>query len=382
MKKITIILISIFGVAAISGGLYFAWKNARKVLIPPASNVSGTGGSTATQNAGQSQQQNEGIKPLMALSDQKVISFWVSSDAAGAKIFYVSENGDIFETNGKESKQIINNIATDIQEISADRNGKNIIIRFGSITDPKFKILNIDKKEEQNFTDNIYSMVWSPDGQKIAYFKKNKVDDATGTIFTRSAANVKQQPVSIIALPADDFDLNWISPEKILLMPKPSAFSKSQTWAVDLKSKTLSVFGKETSGKILNWNPEVKRGLQSSSLSGGRSIKLSLLNEKGETEAEVGVSTLPNKCVIQNDAMYCGIISEIPQRTVLPDDYLKRSFYTSDYFVKISFADNGISSISGTEDATIDADKVRLSDSKLFFINRYDRKLYSLAFEI
>ncbi len=70
---------------------------------------------------------------------------------------------------------------------------------------------------------------------------------------------------------------------------------------------------------------------------------------------------------------------------VLPDDYWKKKIYTADsiYTIPLSSEDQRPLGIAlplfiSSDELTIDADQLEVVGNKLYFINRYDNKLYSL----
>ncbi len=168
-------------------------------------------------------------------------------------------------------------------------------------------------------------------------------------------------------------------PEKIILISKPSAFYASLAWVVDIKNKTITSLANEINGLIIKWSADGKIGLEFSSQPQGRSNSLNLIDNKGAVQANLDFMTLPEKCLILQPKIYCAIPQNIPLKSVLPDDYLKRAVYFDDIFYQIDIVQNSFTEISVGAESIIDAINLRLVDSKLFFINRYDNRVYGLG---
>ncbi len=120
-------------------------------------------------------------------------------------------------------------------------------------------------------------------------------------------------------------------------------------------------------------------GLEFSSESQGRTGRLNLIDERGVVLANLDFMTLANKCLISQPKIYCAIPKNIPPRTTLPDDYLKRAVYFDDIFYQIDINQNSFTEIPTASQSVIDAVNLKFVGNRLFFINRYDNKVYSLG---
>jgi len=395
MKKTIIIISIVLGILALLAGVYFAWQKTKTILNPPTS-PSGTeqpvsfGAPTSTlpTAAGQAAGQK-----LQLVSDQPIFDYWIFYPAAtstatttatsttvststitrDSKIFYLSQDGKIFKLEGGKSEAVTSEPVKNLQAIKPSFDGKRVLIKSGDFVSPKFIIFNSEAKVFEVLPENITAAAFSPDAKKIAYLEK-----ISGNLIIKDLIGTKPKTVKVLSFNQKDFDLDWILAEKIVLTPKPSAFYLTSAWMIDTKNKTLSPLGTEVNGLMIKWSTNGKTGLQFSSQSEGRGSRLNLINEKGAVQANLDFITLPDKCFISEPKIYCAVPGSIPAKTVLPDDYLKKAVYFRDVFYQIDITQNSLSEIlSGTE-PTLDATNLRLVDNKLFFINRYDNKLYSL----
>ena len=109
---------------------------------------------------------------------------------------------------------------------------------------------------------------------------------------------------------------------------------------------------------------------------------MSLVDANGAIKANIGISTLPEKCFMNASKIYCAIMqnySNTLPKPILPDDYLKKAFYSRDKIYAIDIADNSSELVLSDElPPAIDAVNLSLNGNNLFFINRYDNRVYNL----
>ncbi len=369
------------GIIAMAFGIYFAWKKSRQILTPPI----------ASQRQMTDDQRLPPLaeKKLKIISDQPIFDYWIYRPGFGAFatstgtitgdsiVFYLNQEGKIFQVKKDgEDEAITSEPIENLQSVKATSDGKYILIKFGDRNFAEFSVFNSESKIFQMLPENTTAAAFSLDGKQIAYL------DKTG-LFIKELAGAKPKTLKILSFNQRDFDLDWILPEVVVLTSKPSAFAKSSLWSLNVKNKTfqpLSIIDFE--GLMVNWSVDAgvknKSGLQFNSRLEGREGSLTLINEKGEKQASFNFLTLPNKCFFSSPQIYCAVPSEIPAQTILPDDYLKKAFYSNDSIYQIDIDKNSFTEILGAGNPIIDAVKLRFSDGKLFFINRYDNKLYQL----
>jgi len=373
MKKIIIIISVILGIVAMGLGVYFAWQKTKTILTPPGIGQQPT---ASNQQSTTGEQQPAAAQKLKILSDQQIFDYWIFYPAAtstDSKIFYLSQDGKIFQLEGGKSEAVSSEPIGNIQMIKSSFDGKRVLIKFGDFISPKFIIFNTEAKVFELLPENITAAAFSPDAKKIAYLEKN-----SGNLMIKDLIGAKPKTVKVLSFNQKDFDLDWILAEKIVLTPKPSAFYRTSSWMIDINKKTLIALGTEVNGLMMKWSADGKAGLQFSSQSEGREGRLNLINEQGAVQAVLDFITLPDKCFISQPKIYCAVPESIPAKTVLPDDYLKRAVYFKDVFYQIDITQNSLSEILAGTEPTLDATRLNLVDNKLLFINRYDNGLYSL----
>ncbi len=383
MKKTIIIISAIFGILAILTGVYFAWKKTKTILTPPGPAQSTTGVNQPTTN-----EQQITTQKLKIISEQPIFDYWVfyptatstdktmatSTVTSSGKIFYISQEGKIFGINEEDKAEAVTpDQINNLQAVKSSFDGKRTIIKFGDLISPKFIIFNSETKVFETLPGNISAAAFSPDGKKITY-----LEQTSGNLMTKDLVGTKPKTTKILSFSQKDFDLEWISAEKIILTPKPSAFYLASAWQVDIKNKTVNSLGSAANGLIIKWSINGKTGLEFSVQSAGEKSSLNLIDDQGLAKGNLNFITFPDKCFIAEPKIYCAIPEGLPVNSVLPDDYLKRAIYFKDSIYQIDTSQNSMVGILNITDPALDAVNLTLAGSKLLFINRYDNNLYSL----
>ncbi len=370
MKKAVIIIIIILGLVAMGFGIYFAWKKTREILTPPIT-------SDKQQATNDKQILALAEKKIKILSDKPIFDYWLSYSTSSAtpEIFYINQEGQILKVKEGEDEIIVQYPIENFQSIKVGSDGKQILVKFGGLLSPFFSIFNAETKIWQPLSNDIAMVAadFSPDAKKLVYL------DKSGNLMLKDLVNTKAKDTKVILINQKDFDLEWISAEKIILTPKPSALYLASAWVVDIKNKTINLLA-EAEGLMINWSATGKLGLEFLSKSKGREGSLNMIDEQGKIKANFDEKflTLPSKCLLSEPKLYCAIPREIPPKTVLPDDYLKKEFYSRDFIYQIDVNQNSLTEIYAKAEPIIDAVRLNLLDNKLLFINRYDNKLYQL----
>ena len=405
-KKIFIIIGVVLGIIAIGVGAYFAYKKSKEILTPGAG-VEQAGEFGIASGTGEK-------KKLQIVSDQPVFDYWatggplifindqtsatvsvvakpatattstVASTATSSlaslekQVFYFNQSGQIFRAKEGEDEMISDRFFENLQKIEANNDGLMVIVRYGSLVSPQLELFSLISKMWQPL-EKVSAAAFSPDGTKIAYLEAGA--KITSNLMVRDLVGKKKQTIKIFSLTQKDFDLNWFDNNKIVLVQRPSYLYSSEFFAIDIKNKTISPFI-SGNGLMLNWAKDNGEfGLKFESDIKGANGKLSLIDKNGTNRANMGFSTLPNKCSIGLAKIYCAIPQSYTsfQEPKLPDDYLKRAAYSTDAIYEIDINQNTFSGLYGEVEPALDAEHFTPFDNQLLFVNRYDNKVYSLA---
>ncbi|MEK7593151.1 MAG: hypothetical protein AAB464_00310, partial [Patescibacteria group bacterium] len=351
--------------SAIAFGAYFAWQKSKEILQPPIVDKQLT-----TDNL---QLTSPTAQKLKIISDQPAFYYWLANSTTTNDIFYANQAGQILKIKEDGDDEIISDREIDnIQSVEANKDGGKIIVKHDS-----FEIYDLNKKIWQ-LVQNVSAVAFSPDGTKIAYLEKSGGNSAISNLMIKELIGAKPKTTKILSLNQIDFDLKWISADKIILSPKSSNLVNAEAWQINIKKKTIAPFA-EGDGLTLNFAKDASWGLKFS-LDFQKKSKLELIDAGGVSKANLSFFTLPNKCLITLNNLYCAISENYNtiKAPALPDDYFKKAVYFSDALYQISINENNFSGIFNEVRPAIDAANLEISNSKLFFINRYDNMIYGL----
>lgn len=397
MRKSIIITSIIIAVLALGVGVYFAWKRSKQASAPLSETerqlpvigesqfpetVQGQAGTAIAQPSA------TGQLKLRIVSGQPVFDYWLATPATStlpAEIFYFNESGQILKVNppaggasggtarGSGDEMIVQETIENLQQVKSRRDGGMVLVKFGNPAAPQFRIFDVGKRIWQQL-DGITAADFSPDNSKIAYLEAN------GDLMIKDLAGAKPKTMKIISINQKDFDVVWTAADKIILTSKPSYLTEGQVWAVDIKAKTLD-FLASGQGLTVKWANDGRLGIKFAVSGSGRDSRSTLIDAKGVDKANFDFLALPDKCFFPKPKIYCAIprFHNAIRDPLLPDDYLKRAVYYKDFIYQIDVDANFFEPLYDSVEPAIDARRLNLNGNELFFINRYDNKIYGLG---
>jgi hypothetical protein len=244
---------------------------------------------------------------------------------------------------------------------------------------------------------------WSPaNNYQIAYLSA----PSTGKLAlkTINAANLKTAPTTILTLNANDLTLQWPVANEFIISDKPTSQNAGSVWAYSLSAGTLTPLIYEAPGAEGIWshNAAIPYGLVFFDNSSGQGSVLRLQAFSGTLPNQsLNFSTLPSKCAFNTElmpaatstaakaatstpylALYCGVPRNSSgfSSATLPDNYNTMALFTSDDIYKINTATGAEQVLWSDGTQNMDASDVKFFNNALFFVNRYDQKLYGLTF--
>lgn len=225
--------------------------------------------------------------------------------------------------------------------------------------------LGASDPEVENYNQSLVNNL-SPDKSQEAF-----VQEENGEIFLK-IVDIKTKKIKLSEkVNLEDVEVVWIKPSEVFLVSKPSALIPTSAWSFNLKNKGLKYIFKNEPGLMLNWSGNGDYVLKFNE-------RLSLVNNKSGQKINLPFLTMPSKCVFDEEVIYCAIPKTIPSNVVLPDDYLKHKFYSDDRILKITLNPTKTEILFNSPNIKIDALNLRLINQGLYFINRYDDKIYKL----
>ncbi len=291
------------------------------------------------------------------------------------------QTGHIYQMNlnTRVITKISNTTIPSVHEVLFNNNAKSFIYRYLSTEDNDAITSFITSSGTGNvefLPFNITNISLSPDKKSFFYLVKNS-DNVTGFIKSFNENKTTQVFIS----PFADWLSQLLSTKNVFLTTKPSWRINGSLFSLNTKNETLTkilggVRGLTTlansNGSYVLYNRDTKNGPD-----------LLILNTKNHTIKDLNLYTLPEKCTWGNDNIhiYCAVPNTIIGEKY-PDSWYQGLVSFNDYFVKINPQTTQITTIANSINETpVDAIHLFLNkkESKLFFINKKDSTLWSLA---
>ncbi len=323
---------------------------------------------------------------ISLISDEAVISPIISENGNTIK-YYSKNNGKAFqidfEGNGKRAiseKELIglNNVFW-----SSDKS--KVISKFVNLKMiPRFYYYDYIENKGVQLKDNIDEIVWHKNNNKIFYkhFEPStkqrtlNIADPDGKNW-KKLTDISFRNISIAQIPQTGSVSFW---------NKPDAYSETILKKISIIGSEEKIIFNNGYGADYLWNNNGTKILMSRlNEEASNKIQLFILNENGGEIKALNIPTIISKCVWSKDSetVYYALPGSIPDSSIMPNDYNEGKFNSIDTFWKINLS-------SGEKERIIDLDKIKdkydakelfLSPDEgiLFFINRYDDKLYRIT---
>lgn len=374
-KKIIIGAGVALGVIALGAGAYFAWRN-RAVVVNIISNVG---------NEGAIQPLQPTPERLREISSREVAGYWTvaTTSTSTPLVLYADPEGNILRIDDAGDELVYAQSIANVAAVLPSANGSRALVEAKGVRGDSFHLFDATEGLPGVTMRGVSGVTWAPEGNDAAYF----ISAGGVTRLRTQASDLIGQSDSvafseITRVPQNDFTLSWPQKDALYMTQRPSAEYVSDMWRVDVKTKSIKKFLSDR-GLMVRWAPFGTRALKFTTTE-ARAHKLALIDDKGAEQATVNFITLPDKCVMTGPTqMYCAIPRDqgALAKMTLPDDYLKRKVYFKDGIYQIDITNNGIRAIYEEDAPDIDAIDLTVLNDKILFINRYDRKLYSLKLQ-
>jgi len=380
-----IFTISTLALVLLVGAIFvynFAFKKPTSPVTAPKIVEEGKSSDLPATNQSTPKQASDAIA---AISDGKV--FGATLAPGGNTIYlFANENGQLNQVdfNGKLQKVISTEKFEGIQGILWNKLKNRVIVRRENVPGKsKFLLLDLTQKTVVPLKDDIDSVAWSGLGDKIIYKyydsrtrkREISISDPNGSNW-RKLTDMGYFNVEISAIPGSSDISFW---------PSPDAFVSSLVNLVGFSGENRKELLKDRFGVDLLWSPDGKTAAVSSTdQKGGKKTALAVMNSDGGQFRSLDFPTFAKKCTWSADSkfLFCAMPGNIPESSILPNDWQKGVVQTTDTFWKIEIA-------TGKKDRLVEADKINGSfdvlnpflsqdEKTLFFVNKADGKLYKL----
>jgi len=380
IKIISIVLI----IAAIGVGIYFLWnwlnsKGGVTGIISGGTkptteiidtNVGGIGViATETETDTTTQESQTVTQKLSILINSPVFEYWLSSK--DNSLYFANLEGQIIRINSDNTRQLVSSqTLNNLHSIMPSLDGSLAIAEFNYPRLPNLSIFFASSTSWQPLPAGAISAAISPDSKKIAYTDETTLKSIDLT--TQKTAEI--QKMSQVGLKID-----WLKDNELLFSEDPSVENNGRMYSFNLTNKTFKTLIGGEFGLAIKWAKDGHLGIKINS--DQRVPKLSLIDEFGSPIANFTFLSVPEKCLIDAQKIYCGVPKNTRSGMVLPDDFYSKKYYFIDDIFELDLPTGAITKLFDGNEIAIDATNLKIKDNSLLFINRYDNKVYSLKLD-
>lgn len=324
--------------------------------------------------------------PISAVSDEPVFGATLSPD--GKFLFYfLAGNGQLNQVSleGKLDKVLSTEKYSALKKITWNKQKDKAVVKTKT-SSGKIKYLTyiLATKKISVLKENTDSVAWSNLGDKIIYkyfdpkTKKRivSISDPDGKNW-KDLAEFDFQNVDLAPIP---------NSSEISFWPSPNAFLATVVGKTSFSGGDKTEIFHDRFGADFLWSPDGSTAAVSyTDQKGGGKTDLAAMNADGNEFRSLGFPTFASKCVWSADSklLFCAMPGNIPESSVLPNDWQDGKVKTADTFWKIEVS-------TGKKQRLVDTEKISQSfdaldpflskdEKSLFFVSKNDGKLYKIA---
>jgi len=297
-------------------------------------------------------------------------------------IRYVTKDGKAMTMTprGTNQKELFKVDIENLENAIWSPNKNDLILHANN----KYYTYSSEKNKKFDLKPSIDNVVWSSINNKILYkYFDNKTKKRSITISKQNGENWR----NIIDIPFRHVSFKQIpNSSNIAFWQSGDSFLQSKLQTINAISPNKPLLIHEgLYGADYLYSPDGKTILVSSTIKkGGSKMTMGIMNKNGGEYTNLKIPTVVQKAVWSKDnrTVYYAQPSDIPENSVMPNDYKNGKFQTRDTFWKLDTKTNKKSRLIDLKDLTekIDASNLFISESEdsLFFINKTNDLLYRL----
>ena len=329
------------------------------LVFPPSEKIGGQlgeGGQTAGSNK----------KLLQSLTNEPISDYWPNPRTG--EIYYLNENGQVLKILNGSEELINSQTLNKLNKIESSYDGNLLFARFDYPSSPIFSIFDITTSNWKPLSADTISAAWSPNSQELIFATSNSLNIVDFS---------SQKSRKVLDLTQKDINLSWLSTSTVLITTPTTSDLSSPIWSLNLLNKSMAAFLPDELGLTVKWFKNSDFGIKLNNEN--RSPRLSLIDKNGSTLLTFTFVTMPSKCLIDKDNIYCAVPKNLPANLKLPEDYYKGSVYFDDTLYLINLSNGAVSELQiENKGQVFDAEHLEIQNGKLLFKNRLNGKLYGL----
>lgn len=283
-----------------------------------------------------------------------------------------------YDPAGGEQQQISNTTWPGIAEIYWGQSGATpyLIARYlknGVVENYLAKVETAGTSTYRQITGSVLisgisTLAISPDKTRYFYL----ISSLSGSVGYLGDLTGKSSPLQIFSSPFPKWQVSWPSDNLVLFQSAPSFDQAGLVYGFNLKTKSITkIIGGENGLTALASPDSLK--LAYSHQGDNFKLRLKRLNQKDTEDIDLGIATLPEKCVWAKSAryLYCSVPTSLTSNN-LPDSWYQGTVAFTDSFWRLD-------TTTGTADLLFSPDKMAKPekiDGVNLFLSAKEDKLF------
>lgn len=283
---------------------------------------------------------------------------------------------------GKDKQTLLSNLPGRVERLVWSPGRDQVLIALLQGSALRWHHLNINTKSLTPLKSAISRVTWSQNGEKIYYQYLNT--NGERSLDTANPDGSGFSTVTNIGT-IDHFIESIPQSGRIALWTRPTGLETTILESVEKDGRDKKTLLTGRYGADYLWSPNGKYILFSSVQSrAGSDVSLALMNENGGEIRDLGIPTFVSKVAWAKDSktLYYALPGNLPNESVLPNDYYQKPLFSEDTFWKIDVETGQKSRVLELTEgnATLDSSDLFLSNREdyLFFTDRKSKRLYRL----
>lgn len=313
---------------------------------------------------------------LVAVTTEPVIGYWINQ--LDGQPYYVNVEGLVRRADAATGAETVSSSRFDapINRVIPSVRGDAVMIVSGEPAAPVFKLFDLERRLWRILPAGTIAASWNPTGPaaEVAFIQTTASGGTEFGVYATAKGTVRgRSPLALTGV-----DMTWMSADRIYFTERPSRLAMSGAWSYSIKQKTLWQLLPRARGQWAQFTPNAG-GFLYTAQAGNQ-----LLDTAGVVESRIPFNTLPTKCFLERPIVYCAVSYGGLSLSAAPDAYLDKTSLSGDSILSFSLLGERsyretTTHFDGEKTGTaFDASSVSKRGSKLYFINRYDSRVYSL----
>lgn len=257
---------------------------------------------------------------------------------------------------------------------------QKILAAFGSPASPQWAVFDVIDGVWRPLPADVVNAAWGANQNEIIAVSKSSGSYALVRMDISKNPIVRKIVLNDFYL--DDVRLTFLPPNQLLIKELGTMSWNSRVWQLDLKTLSFNSIISPARGLVFGTSLDKSLFFVYS----GSGLNFFIIDNKLRSYPEVIFISLPSKCDraanSSSTLVLCFSPQDVPGGNSFPDDYLKRGFFSVDNLYSFSAGSGDVNTVLISNKnglPAIDAKNPQSSGGKLYFVNRYDDSLYSLA---